>query len=556
MPSARCSPVPLSPICAPVTSGGPSSKPVVEAAPPAHCATFSYTLHSSYGPGPKPLIEATIIFGFSCWMRSQVKPMRSSAPGAKFSTSTSQCRISRSSTALPRGFLVSRVIERLLWFSMVKYRLSAFGMSCSCPRVTSPAPALSTLMTSAPNHASSCVQVGPDCTCVKSRMRTPSNALPMSVSGGRCCYAGLLVHGLVLGPRRVLARVHPDVDDRRALEAMHRFARPPERRGDLRRVAHFFTVAAEHLGELAERHVAEQVADVAALLAVLGELPVADLVHGGVVADHCDVGHAKTVGGLHVERRHAERAVAVVAQHLFFGMGEPGGDRKAGADAERAERARIHPLSRAARPHGLRGDRYHVAAVADVDGVVGKELVELPGHTVGVDRRVVGFEQRHELFRGGAFRGAQLLHPLLARLALVLLETAGGRLQHRAENRAGAADQPEIDVAVLADGAVVHVDLHQLQLGADAPAVAHAEVERCADDHDDVGVGKRLAAGAVEVVRIAGRDKSAAAAVEVARDVEPTQQRDRLLVATRGPHLLTVEDRGALGIHQDVGQLL
>ena len=27
MPRARCSPVPLSPICAPVTSGGPSSKP-------------------------------------------------------------------------------------------------------------------------------------------------------------------------------------------------------------------------------------------------------------------------------------------------------------------------------------------------------------------------------------------------------------------------------------------------------------------------------------------------------------------------------------------------
>ena len=41
MPSARCNPVPLSPICAPVTSGGPSSKPVVDAEPPAHCAMFS-----------------------------------------------------------------------------------------------------------------------------------------------------------------------------------------------------------------------------------------------------------------------------------------------------------------------------------------------------------------------------------------------------------------------------------------------------------------------------------------------------------------------------------
>src|SRR6185312_7696687 len=42
----------------------------------------------------------------------------------------------------------------------------------------SPMPGRSTLMTSAPNQARSCVQVGPDCTCVKSRMRTPWSALP------------------------------------------------------------------------------------------------------------------------------------------------------------------------------------------------------------------------------------------------------------------------------------------------------------------------------------------------------------------------------------------
>src|SRR6185503_4466864 len=50
-------------------------------------------------------------------------------------------------------------------------------MSRSCPRVASPSPARSTLITSAPNQASSWVQVGPDCTWVKSRMRTPSSAL-------------------------------------------------------------------------------------------------------------------------------------------------------------------------------------------------------------------------------------------------------------------------------------------------------------------------------------------------------------------------------------------
>src|SRR6185436_13749167 len=80
-------------------------------------------------------------------------------------------------TSLPFGFLVSSVIERLLWLSMVKYRLSTLGMSCNWPRVISPTPGRSTLITSAPNQASNCVQVGPDWTWVKSRMRTPFSAL-------------------------------------------------------------------------------------------------------------------------------------------------------------------------------------------------------------------------------------------------------------------------------------------------------------------------------------------------------------------------------------------
>src|SRR6202521_1311318 len=116
-------------------------------------------------------------------MRSQVNPMRSSTPGAKFSTSTSQLFTSRSSTCLPFWLLVSSVIERLLWLSMVKYRLSAVGTSRSWPRVMSPVPGRSTLITSAPNQASSWVQVGPACTWLMSRMRTPSSALPAAPHG-------------------------------------------------------------------------------------------------------------------------------------------------------------------------------------------------------------------------------------------------------------------------------------------------------------------------------------------------------------------------------------
>src|SRR5712691_3172117 len=47
----------------------------------------------------------------------------------------------------------------------------------------SPMPGRSTLITSAPNQASSCVQVGPAWTWLRSRMRTPSSALPAAPHG-------------------------------------------------------------------------------------------------------------------------------------------------------------------------------------------------------------------------------------------------------------------------------------------------------------------------------------------------------------------------------------
>src|ERR1700677_2754823 len=207
-------------------------------------------------------------------------------------------------------------------------------MSRSCSRVTSPLPAFSTLMTSAPNHARSCVQVGPDCTCVKSRMRTPLSAFSMDESRQSfpCCL--LLVHRLVLGARRVLARVDPDIDHRGAAELVHGFPRPLQGRSYLRRVADFFAVSAEHLRELAERNIAQKIGYVAALLAVFGELTVADLIHRRVIADDGDVWHAEPVGGLHVERGHAERSVSVIAEYLLGGIRKTRRDRKARTDAE------------------------------------------------------------------------------------------------------------------------------------------------------------------------------------------------------------------------------
>src|SRR5437773_7855745 len=70
-------------------------------------------------------------------------------------------------------------MARLLLFSIVKYRLSTPGISRNWPRVGSPSPGRSILMTSAPNHARIWVHVGPDCTWVISRTRTPSRAFPI-----------------------------------------------------------------------------------------------------------------------------------------------------------------------------------------------------------------------------------------------------------------------------------------------------------------------------------------------------------------------------------------
>ena len=67
-------------------------------------------------------------------------------------------------------------------------------------------------------------------------------------------------------------------------------------------------------------------------------------------------GRAETIRGLHVERGHAERAVAEVAQHLFLRMREFRRHGEAGSDAERS-RARRGPSSDpggAAAPPALR----------------------------------------------------------------------------------------------------------------------------------------------------------------------------------------------------------
>src|SRR6202011_1005812 len=101
---------------------------------------------------------------------------------------------------------------------------------------------------------------------------------------------------------------------------------------DLRWIPHFLAVAAEHFRKLAERHIPQEVADVAPLLTVFRKLTVADLIHGGVVTDHRKIGDSKAVGGLHVKGCHSEGAVAVVAEDLLGRMRKARGDCESRAD--------------------------------------------------------------------------------------------------------------------------------------------------------------------------------------------------------------------------------
>ncbi len=129
-------------------------------------------------------------------------------------------------------------------------------------------------------------------------------------------------------------------------------------------------------------------------------------------------------------------------------------------------------------------------------------------------------------------------------------------LGDRGQDRARVADQAEVDVAVLADGAVVHVDLDHGRALRQPAAVAHPEVERGADDQDQVGVVEPVPPGQVEVVRVAGRQGAAGRAVHVGRDVQLADEVDRRVGAARGPDLGAEQHDRLLGPGQQVGQRL
>lgn len=83
---------------------------------------------------------------------------------------TSLWRIRSRSSSLPVSVLRSMVIERLLALRLMKY-MESIPASLDAKRFGSPVPGVSTLITSAPSHASASVVEVPDSKRVRSTTR-------------------------------------------------------------------------------------------------------------------------------------------------------------------------------------------------------------------------------------------------------------------------------------------------------------------------------------------------------------------------------------------------
>ena len=132
------------------SSGAPSGSPLSTAKPLIASASVPKPARWAYGPvWPKPLTRASTSRGFTAESSSQPTPQRSSVPGRKFSSTTSERSARRRKMSAPAGFERSSVTSRL-------FRASALNQSPipsllgPCPRAGSTRCGCSILTTSAP----------------------------------------------------------------------------------------------------------------------------------------------------------------------------------------------------------------------------------------------------------------------------------------------------------------------------------------------------------------------------------------------------------------------
>src|SRR5204863_7668730 len=127
-------------------------------------------------------------------------------------------------------------------------------------------------------------------------------------------------------------------------------------------------------------------------------------------------------------------------------------------------------------------------------------------------------------------------HPFGA-LRVSFRGAAGSGLLYGFENRAAIADHAERNVAVLADVAVVEIDLHDGRVGAQTPPITETKIERAADDQNHVGFVERQTTRAIEAVWIARREDAASGAVHVAGNIQRTAEFHSRVMAAASPNL-------------------
>src|SRR5919202_6573212 len=165
---------------------------------------------------------------FSRLRTSQPIPHFSSVAGWKFSTSTSDCRMSAFSSSAPSGLRRSSVADFLLRVSDSQGSESPQGVRVPKRRSASPMPGSSSLITSAPNSASCVEQNGPARKLDTSITLTPSSGLTPVFSAACASAIGLTPvscgrdaldhreHALGLVENRIVHELPVELERRRA----------------------------------------------------------------------------------------------------------------------------------------------------------------------------------------------------------------------------------------------------------------------------------------------------------------------------------------------------
>src|SRR5439155_11137978 len=216
-------------------------------------------------------------------------------------------------------------------------------------------------------------------------------------------------------------------------------------------------VAAHPLDDLVVATVVAEHARDHALLAVHGALADGDLAPLAVVADDGDDGDVEAHKGVEVEAVEPEGTVAVHHEDSLVRIDAMDGHAEAGADAERAEGARVVPLAGLVYGQDLRGVADDVAAVSHDYGVLVHEVRHLRAEAQRMDRlAIAGHPLLHLRAR------LVLLHSQLAEPAIVVAFVAGQLCRDRLEERLRVRLDRQVDVVVTAELDRVGVDLNRL----------------------------------------------------------------------------------------------